>query len=443
MRTRLIASLVALLLVAASCGNSETSGGSNDGSDGNGGDGSTSVGGSADEKVAVDAPGVTDTEIHVEGIASITNPLGGTYDTADDGVQAYFEMVNSEGGVWGRDLVLDGVRDDKVANNTAEAKGLVDANSAFAALPIATLLFTGADQLVEAGIPTFGWTINPEWQGTEENPKLNLFGQGGSYLCLGCPSPYPPYVAELAGASTLGLLAYNVPQSADCLVGWDKSIEKWGGDAGIEVGFRDASLAYGTTDLSVQVQKMKEAGVDMVATCMDNNGVKTLAQEMKKQELDAVQLLPNAYNQEFIDEYGDLLEGSYVLIGFAPLETPEKLKPDGLEKYEEWIDRSGGETTENSMVGWLNADLFVQGLREAGPDFSRQKVIDAINSMTDHTAEGMLPGTNWAESGHVRRSDTSCSAVLRIEDGEFVPVEDDEIFTCFDVTGDELVQVEE
>ena len=168
--------MIALVMVAAACGNSESSGGSTTTADGTtaGTDGTATE---STEKVAVDAPGVTDTEITVGGVASVTNPLGGKYDTADDGVQAYFEMVNSQGGVHGRKLVLNPTRDDKLSNNSAEVKGLIEQDDVFAVLPMASLLFTGADQLVAEGIPTFGWTINPEWQGTAENPKANLFGQ--------------------------------------------------------------------------------------------------------------------------------------------------------------------------------------------------------------------------------------------------------------------------
>jgi ABC-type branched-subunit amino acid transport system substrate-binding protein len=434
MRLRWIAVAAATAAVVGACGNSS-------GSDEDAAGDDTATTGSdttGEEKVAVDAPGVTDDEIRVEGVASVTNPLGGKYDTAADGVDAYFEMVNSQGGVHGRDLVLTEVHDDKLANNSAEVKGLIDTNEAFAAVPIATLLFTGADQLVSAGVPTFGWTINPEWQGTPEDQRLNLFGQAGSYLCLGCEQPGPVYLIKDADRHKAGLLAYNVPQSAKCLEGWDSSIERWGDAADAEVVFRDASLSYGTTDLSVQVSKMKDAGVDIVLTCMDNNGVVTLAKEMKKQDLDAIQFLPNAYDQEFLDEFGDLFEGSYVTMAFAPLETPDDLKPEGLENYERWIDETGGERTENSIVGWLNADLLVRGLREAGPDFDRQKVIDAINSMQDYTADGFLAGVNWAESGHYQRSQENCNVYMKVEDGQFVPLTEDAIFTCFDLDDDSL-----
>lgn len=429
MRSRVIASTLVVLLFAAGCSNSSE----------NGGSGTTAAKNNGSTKaVAVDAPGVTDTEIHVEGVASITNPLGGRYDTAADGVNAYFAMVNDSGGVNGRKLVLDGVRDDKVANNSAEVKGLIDSGTAFAALPIATLLFTGADQLVAAGVPTFGWTINEEWQGTKEHPKLNLFGQSGSYLCLGCVQPYPTYIAQVAKRSKIGLLAYNVPQSATCLKSWDDSVEKWGKSVGAEVAFRDASLSYGTTDLSVQVQKMKDAGVDMVATCMDNNGVVTLAKEMKKQRLDAIQLLPNAYDHDFLDEFGDLFEGSYAFISFASLETPEDLKPKGLEDYEHWIEETRGAKTENSMVAWLNADLFVRGLKAAGPNFDRQKVIDAINAMTDYTADGFIASLDWTRFGHYQRAEEQCQVYLEIKDSKFVPLQKDAIFTCFDLSANTL-----
>ena len=79
--------MIALVMVAAACGNSESSGGSTTAKDTGTTAGSDGTATESTEKVAVDAPGVTDTEITVGGVASVTNPLGGKYDTADDGVQ--------------------------------------------------------------------------------------------------------------------------------------------------------------------------------------------------------------------------------------------------------------------------------------------------------------------------------------------------------------------
>ena len=170
-----------------------------------------------DEHVPVDAPGVTDTEIRVGGVVSVTNPLGGGYGDAFEGAQAYFDMVNREGGIYGRRLVIASTRDDNLANNRSEVQGLITQDNVFAALPMAALLFQGADLLVGEQIPTFGWTINREWSSTPADPRPNLFGHAGSYLGFANPTPVLPWLAQEIGAHQIGVLAYSVAaQSRDC-----------------------------------------------------------------------------------------------------------------------------------------------------------------------------------------------------------------------------------
>ena len=77
---------------------------------------------------------------------------------------------------------------------------------------------------------------------------------------------------------------------------------------------------------------MKQAGVDLVTTCMDTNGVVTLAKEMKKQSLDAIQYLPDAYDHTFLKSYGDLFEGSVVRTDFTQWELPKDQQPAGLRR---------------------------------------------------------------------------------------------------------------
>jgi len=379
----------------------------------------------------VDQPGVTDSEIKVGGVTSTTNPIGGEYASSYDGVEAYFDYINSKGGVYGRDLVLDAKRDDQLANNQSEVRGLISQDGVFAVLPVAVLLFTGADLLEEAGVPTFGWNINEEW-GSENNTPgpANLFGEKGSFLCFTCAAPGVPWLAKKIGAKNVGVLAYNVPQSAACADGLQASFEKF---PTADLAFLDTSLTFGVADLSAQVAQMVEEDVDLVTSCMDANGVLTLAREMKKQGLEATQYLPNAYNHEFIEENAQFFEGSYVITFFAPFET--KPQPKGLKLYEKWIKKSGGDRNENSLAGWINADLFVTGLLAAGPDFTQQKVIDAINAITDYDAKGLLAGIDWTTA---HEDDPDCTALSKIVDGKFKPVfgKPGKPFTCIpdDVT---------
>ncbi len=406
------------MLLAAACANSENDAGRPPTTRSSGAGVATQGRGAL---VKVDAPGVTDTEIRVGGVASVQNPLGGKYGDAFMGVKAYFDQVNQAGGIHGRSLVLASERDDKTANNKAEVQGLLTEDDVFAVLPVATLLFTGAQALVDAGVPTYGWTINPEWQGSASDPRSNLFGQAGSFLCFDCPRPNWTWLAKEINAKKVGVLAYSVAQSSACGEGVRASFAKYGEAAGAEVAFVDKSLAFGSPDFSVQVSRMKRAGVDLITPCIDTNGIVTLAKELKKQDLDAVMSLPNAYDHDFVEEFGDLFEGSYVRTDFVQWEVEDK--PEGLQRYLEAMDEAGVEPSENSLVGWLNADLFATGLREAGPRFDRQKVIDATNRLTDYDAGGVLSGVDWTKLHTQRASDTEeCQFLSKIEDSEFVPV---------------------
>ena len=385
------------------------------------------------EKVTSTEPGVTDTEIQVSGIASVENPLGGSYAGAFDGVEAYFKMVNEEqGGIYGRKLVLKNKHDDKFSNNKQEVSAVLSQDKPFAVLPVATILFTGADDLVAANMPTFGWGVDRAWIGTPDNKKLNMFTQSG-FLCFDCASPGYAWISKAFDAHKVGVLAYSAEQSATCADGMQKSYDTFGKAVDASVVFLDKALQYGEKNFSTQVTAMKDKGVDLVLTCMDTNAVIALAQEMKSQQLDAKQYLPNGYDQALIDEYGDLLEGDMVRTDFVGFESP--FKPKGLENYLKWMDATGATKTENSVAGWLNADLFVTGLRAAGPNFTQQKLMDSINAMDNYDADGFLHGVNWTVAHYMDDKPwLACSYAAVIENSKLVSkyVEGDKAFVCAD-----------
>jgi hypothetical protein len=377
----------------------------------------------------VDQPGVTSTQINVGGVVAKTNPLGGDYAAAFNGVQAYFNMVNAskDKGIYGRKLTLSSKRDDQVGMNRQEVQGLISEDNVFAVLPVATLLFTGADLLGQSGIPTFGWNINAEWGSEQAAGPPNLFGEKGSYLCFTCASQTVPWLAQKLHKKKVGVLAYQVPQSADCAKGVQATFDKY---PSAKIEFIDTSLAFGVTDLSNDVSQMKDKGVDLVTTCMDNNGTLTLAKEMKKQGLNAPQYLPNAYNQKFISENAPFFQGSYALTFFTPFEV--KQKPKGLKDFQKWMKKGGFEQNENAMAGWINADQFVTGLKAAGPDFTRQKVVDAINAEKNFTADGLLAGIDWSVQHQADQAE-GCNVLSKIDNGKFVPSfgQPGKPFVCF------------
>jgi ABC-type branched-subunit amino acid transport system substrate-binding protein len=358
----------------------------------------------------VDQPGVTDTEVRVAGVASVTNPTGVPYGDAFNGVRAYFDMVNAAGGVYGRKLVLAQTHDDQLSNDKRVVEGMLDQDQPFAALPISVVLFTGADLLARSGVPTFGWNIQQEWTGPP-----NFFGQVGA-LCFGsqCANPSLPWLVSKLHKKRVGVLAYSVEQSATCLDMIKGSFDKF---PTAKVVFTDKSLSFGVTDFSADVKKMVDAKVDFVTTCMDKNGVLGLAREMRQQGLNAAQYLPNAYDQEFMQKNAGFFEGAYVLAQEAPIETTPKFA--ALRDYISWMDKDGFRKTENAEIGWVNAAQFVNGLKGAGQDFTRQKLVDAINRETAFNADGMIVPIDWTKQHTETQPPLACGALVKVVNGKF------------------------
>jgi branched-chain amino acid transport system substrate-binding protein len=387
-------------------------------------------GAGAQQNPPVNQPGVTSSEIRVGGVATVTgDPTGQGQKTAAafDGVNAYFDYINTtQGGVYGRKLVLTSKRDDALANNRSEVQGLLSQDNVFAVAPVAVQLFSGADLLAQSGTPTFGWNINGEW-GSEHNPSPpNLFGEVGSFTCYTCAQPSPNvWLAKKLGLKRVGILAFNVPQSQDACKGDVASFAKF---PTAKVVFQDTSLTFGNPDYSAQVAQMVQQKVDYVVSCIDGNGVVSLSQEMKKQGLNAVQLLPNGYNAPYAQKNAQFLNGNYVFTVFAPFET--KPQPPGLALFEKWLKKSGGAQNENSVYGWLNADLLVAGLKAAGPNFTQKKVVDAINSLKTYNGGGLVPNIDWTTA---HKQQPSCYAISKIVNGGYKPVfgQPGKPFLCF------------
>jgi ABC-type branched-subunit amino acid transport system substrate-binding protein len=400
MRVRLIAAVAVLALVFAACSNSDDKAGDSSTTSGGGGGGSPSS-----------QPGVTSDTIRVGGVVSKTNVLNGPYASAFDGTKAFFDMVNSKGGIYGRKLELVSERDDQMGQNQQQVQAMLSQDNVFAALPMATIVsFTGAQDLIDANVPTFGWNINTEFTGHK-----NMFGTNYGALCLGCVGSLQPFIAKQLGKKRIGVLAYNQASSTPCAEGIEKSFEKY---PTAKVVFVTKSMSFGTNDFSVEVQQMKDKGVDFVLTCIDDSAAVALGKEMRKQNLDAIQYLPNGYDTKLAAANKEFLEGDIVGVPFAPFEFRPKSK--GMTDFDKWMDKRKAEKNELAMAGWQAAAMFYEGLQGAGKNFTRQGVMDALNKMTDQTLGGLIPARNWTVDHDINHR-VACVAVTQIKDGKFVP----------------------
>jgi branched-chain amino acid transport system substrate-binding protein len=186
-----------------------------------------------------------------------------------------------------------------------------------------------------------------------------------------------------------------------------------------KVVFADKSLPFGVTDVSADVKRMIDAKPDFVTTCMDENGTLTLVREMHQEGFKTQLFLPNGYNAAFMAQNAALFEGAAVLVQEAPLETTPQFP--ALHDFVHWMDARHADKNENSLIGWINADEFVTGLKGAGPNFSRAKVVAALNHLTAYNAGGLTAPIDWTTQHTNKNPAVTCGAFLRVHNGKFVP----------------------
>jgi hypothetical protein len=422
------ATLIVFALVAAGCGNS--------GSDDD--EGATTTTDAGGTTAPPDGGGDRDTFVHLEGVPGVTddtisyavigtrsnNPLGTCIlDCYLQGIEAYFAYRNSEGGIYGRDLAVSHDLDDEISKNQARALEVISGNDSFGTF-MATLLAAGLPNLDEAGVPTYMWGIHPK----DQNGRMSVFAHTGTPCSL-CTSRGMPYAAKLAGATKVASLGYGVTEnSKNCATAGASSIDRYSDEIGAEMVYLNDNVDFGMPNgIGPEVTAMKEAGVDFITSCLDLNGMKTLGEELKRQDMDDVVMYHvSTYDQPFVKAAGGVFEGDLMATQqFLPFEAASE--GNALGTFKKWVTETGGDLTELTMVGWINADTAFQGLLAAGPELDRQKVVTATNKITDYDADGLTVPIDWSRQ-HVAPTEEDpltngyvkeCTALLRVVDSTF------------------------
>ena len=369
-------------------------------------------------------PGVTDDEIRVNVIGTKSNnPLGTCIlDCFVTGIQSYFDYVNDSGGVYGRRLVIGEILDDELGFNKDRALRVIADNNTLVSFQ-ATLLALGWEDLHNAGIPTFVWNID----GTQSVNRENIFS---NFVigCTTCTSRGLPWLVAQAGGTRVASLGYGISANSKvCSKAFADSIDLYSADLGIELAYFNDNLAFGLPNgIGPEVTQMIDAGVDFIVSCMELNAMLTLAQELERQGArDQIKMVhPNSYNAEFVANAGSLFDGDYVLVLFVAFEYD--VDSDLLAAYKQWVPAHGGPEAEQTMVGWLNADLFLTGLLEAGPAFDRDSIVDSLNQIT-YRADGLINPIDWSrqhwpvvEGEPEHDYELECVSYVRMEGGGFV-----------------------
>ena len=382
------------------------------------------LGGSAG---ATGAPGVTSNSITVGTISTQTGPISSNFSSLIYGERAYFDYINAQGGVNGRKIDYKYALDDGGNPTTFNqlANTLINQDHVFAVTGVATAFFS-PNLFVESGIPTYGYNVTGNWGG----PK-NLFAAGGSVQYYPAAGPQVSYVARQTQKSpSIAFIAYGVAASAASCQAEQTSLTA----AGYKVSYSDLKVNYPGSTVATDVQRMKQAGSNMVVSCMDVQGNITMARAIKQYGLNMTQLWFSGNDQSTLDQNQSLMQGVYFDIGHVPFTASPSLYP-GLKLYFAQMKKYEPKYAQDEVAlqGWESAALFVQGVKMAGNNLTQANVIKQDNSITSFTAGGLTAPVNWKSAGHSGNAPPYCLAYIKVSGTKYIATlnKGKNVFNCF------------
>ncbi len=121
------------------------------------------------------------------------------------------------------------------------------------------------------------------------------------------------------------------------------------------------------------------------------------------------------------------LEGVELAVDVIP--WMERSSNPSMRRYETWLSRvdPGAAGSTEGALAWAAASVFVDVLRELGPDPTREDLVEALRGAADVTADGVI----GARDRLAGEASSDCVAILRAVTRSFVRVEGKPgSFTC-------------
>src|SRR6202046_2223525 len=372
-------------------------------------------------------PGLTPTSVTVGTISTQTGTLASNFSSLIYGERAYYNYINAQGGVNGRKIDYKYTLDDGGNPTTFNqlANTLINQDHVFAVTGVATAFFS-PNLFVESGIPTYGYNVTGNWGG-----PATLFAATGSVQYYPAAGPQVAFVArQTQKKPSIAFIAYGVGASAASCQAEQNALKA----AGYTVSYSDLKISYPGSTVATDVQRMKQAGSNMVVSCMDVQGNVTMARAIKQYGLNMTQLWFSGNDQSTLNPTQSLMQNVYFGIAHVPFTAPLSLYP-GLKLYFAQMKKYEPKyvTDEIALQGWESAALFVQGVKMAGTNLTQAAVIQADNSLTAFTSGGLESPVNWKTAGHSGHAPPYCLAYIKVSGDQYVPTlnKGKNVFNCF------------
>ncbi len=376
-RRRLIALAAGGLLLAAACGSSSktTAPPSTSATSAT----STTSASSATTAAAPSGPipGLTSSTLTVGTVSTLTGPVPGLFQGTVYGVDAYFNFINSQGGVNGRKLLQKSGDDALNCNQNA---------SEVSSLTPQVFAFVGNESVVDscAKYPTttpvvFSEALTPQTQNLTNGYSPLPLPPGfltGPFLQI--KQKYPQDISSVGTlyASTAAFPAH-AQQYAMTQAGWKITYQR---------GFGQTE-----SNFTADILRMKAQGVKMLWLVNDTLQDGPIIQEVHQQGWHPLIVLYNGYDHKLIQLAGaDSAQGVINFEQQAMYLGEDKGIP-GVTQFMTWMGKTHPSFTPDlfSVYGWEAAGLFVQALKSAGANPTQASVLTALSNIHHFDASGL------------------------------------------------------
>lgn len=325
--------------------------------------------------------GVTTNSVTVDLIMPKTGPSAPTYVGFDAAARLRIDQENAKGGVFGRKIRLNAVLDDQGSGavQTGTAVKAIEDDRVFGVL-VTSPVETMYPYFKQKNIPVVGQRGALAY-GTDRN----AFGSNGAWSNRYSTTMWTVRLKATGSnrASALG------PNTGSGIVAANNVYAQYP-IFGMNQALKITDLPLGAFDGTSTALRLKQANVDGIFSVLSNDGNIAVYQAMKQQGFTPKGFIATGITDPAIvarvgSAIDGMISGTY---GAVPYNVPvpamrtfiSAMKTSGLNPY-----------TAVAPMGYISADLFIRGLKEAGKCLTRENFISKLRQVNDFTGSGLLP----------------------------------------------------
>jgi len=336
--------------------------------------------------------GATDTEIKIGNIMPYSGPAS-SYGLIGKTEEAYFKMINDQGGINGRKINFitydDGYSPPKAVE---QARKLVESDEVLVVFnPLGTPSNSAIQKYLNSKkIPQlFVATGATKWN----DPKGFPWTMGWQPSYQSEAQIYAKFILKEKPDAKIAVFYQNDDFGKDYLKGLKDGL-------GAKASMIITEESYETTEPSIDshIVKLKSTGADVFISITTPKFAAQAIKKLSELQWKPMQIVANVsasvgsvLQPAGFENAQGLLSASYVKDGADPQWNDDP----GMKKWSAFIDKymPGANRSDGNLVyGYGVAQTLVETLRRCGDDLTRANVMKQAASLKDFTPDTLLPG---------------------------------------------------